>query len=138
MEVDKAKPVTTPGSADSVKEIEGDDVLLETLFGGICAYRRFWPGPGSKAFAVVINRCMSPYVNDIAFRGHCARVRCCEFNSGFKNHSSMHEIYIPDTTVAAGRTDESACDVPLFFVHASHNDLRSPRPSGPYVPGSTS
>ena len=59
---------------------EGDGSLpsIDTMalkFGGRYTYKRYWPGPGSYAMAVVIRSAVLPHIKDITVLGRCMRAQ---------------------------------------------------------------
>ena len=94
-----------------ISEVDGrlsNDEDEGNLFAGAHSYRRFWPGPGSKAFVVVVSNAMSPFVRDFTPLGRCIRVRCAEF----KVSSQVSKVAQPLFNLA------------LVFIHGSHLELQ--------------
>ena len=61
-----------------ISEVDGSLSSIDTMalkFGGRYTYKRYWPGPGSYAMAVVIRSAALPHLKDITVLGRCMRVQ---------------------------------------------------------------
>ena len=61
-----------------ISEVDASPSTIDTMalkFGGRYTYKRYWPGPGSYAMAVVIRSAVTPHIKDITVLGRCMRVQ---------------------------------------------------------------
>ena len=77
------------------------------LFGGTCSWKRYWPGHGAYAQAVVFRSTFTPYIRNIQVRGRCIWI-----------HASDLRANSPATPA-----DTPLSSVHLFFIHGSHVDV---------------
>ena len=59
-----------------IAEVDGryNEVQDDNLFGNRLPWRRFWPGPGSTAFAIVFNQCFFSAVRRVQVKGRSVMV----------------------------------------------------------------
>ena len=90
------------------------------LFGGVCPYKRFWPGPGSYAFLVLYRPRFSSAIGRLEARGRCLLL-------SIRLSDSIDSVITPalirpSEDLASSDRGKQAFN--LLFMHGSHTDLR--------------